>query len=472
VVAATVAIAVAIAVLAAGGLAGLALVGGRDEKAAPANEYPSAWDPRVTDLVAFVERERGLTFKHPVFIDFLDEATFRKAMTQDESSDEPDEAEIKSTTALLRAVGFLSGDVDLTAAGEELAGDGIVGAYVPEIERVAIRGENLDDARRATLVHELTHVLQDQHFDIGTYRSDEKRTSGEIAAYTAAVEADAEDVEDAWTASLPAAARETMNAAREARSADADFKGVPEVFVELLGFPYAFGPTFLHAVEARDGAAGRNRLFTEPPRSEEHILLPQTYLDNQPVQPVKVPGLMGKEKAVDRGDVGMLSLLVMLAERVDFGQAWAAVQGWSGDAYVAFDRAGTTCVRARVEFDEPAQAQRFTGVFDTWAKGRPATYLRDEKSVVFESCDPGTAASGRAEGHVSGIEGLGLREAVIGSLKQGGAPPEAAACVGDGLLERLTADRVAVSFRADAKPDAALVREIQGTIVQLLPSCR
>lgn len=73
---ATVVIAVAIAVLAAGGVAGLVVVGGRDEKASGRkNEYPSAWDPRVTDLVAFVERERGLRFEHPVAIDFLDEAT-------------------------------------------------------------------------------------------------------------------------------------------------------------------------------------------------------------------------------------------------------------------------------------------------------------------------------------------------------------------------------------------------------------
>ena len=473
ILAVTVVIAVAISLLGAAGLAGLVIVGGREEKAsAPVNEYPSAWDPRVTDLVAFVERERGLTFKHPVLIDFLDEATFRRVMIAGESADEPDEAEIKSTTALLRAVGFLSGDVDIMAAGEELAGDGIIGAYVPEVERVVLRGESLDDAGRATLVHELTHVLQDQHFDIGSYRSDDRRTSGEVAAYTAAVEADAEDIEEAWTAALPAAARDALLAAQEARSAGADYTNVPEVFIELMGFPYAYGPTFLHAVEAQGGAPARNRLFTDPPTSEEHILLPQSYLDHQPVLPVKVPGLMGKEKGVDQGDVGMLSLLVMLTERVDFGVAWPAVQGWAGDAYVAFERAGATCVRARVEFDEPAQAQRFVGVFGAWAKGRPATYTRNEKAVVFESCDPGTAAAGRAGDHVSGIDGLGLREAVIGSLTEGGASPKTAACVGDGLLERMTADRIADIFRAKAKADAALVREIQGNIVQLLPGCQ
>jgi hypothetical protein len=463
----TVVLAVAIALLGSGGIAGVVVVGGR-------SDHPKAWDPRVTELVAFVERERGLTFEHPVRIDFLGEDAFRKLMTESETPEEVDEAEVSSTEALLRAVGFMSGVVDVAAAGEELAGDGVVGAYIPEEERVFVRGETLDDSRRATLVHELTHVLQDQQFGIGTYRSENGRTSGEIAAYTAAVEADAEDVEEAWIATLSEAARERLDSPERGTSDSTDFKGVPEVFVELLAFPYVFGPPFLHAVEAKDGEAGRNRLFVEPPKSEEHILLPQTYLDRQPVQKVGAPGLRPGELAlsVGEGDVGMLSLLVMLAERVDFGAAWPAVQGWAGDAYVAFDRAGTTCVRADVQFDTAPQAKRFSDTFTSWAKDRPAHAIHNERSVLFESCDPGSAAPGRAEGHVSGIQGLALREAVIKGTEAGGIPPKAAVCITDGLLERMTADRIATSFRDGVQVDRALTGEIQRTVTQLVPGCR
>ena len=477
--------AVAVAMLCAAGVAGIAVVGGRDGDGAKSAKsaksakkapivHPATWDPRVTELVAFVERERGLTFKHPVRIDFLDEAAFRKEMTESDSPDEADEAEIKSTTALLRAVGYLSGDVDILAAGDELAGDGVIGSYDPEEKRVAIRGETIDDSRRATIVHELTHVLQDQHFGIGDYRSDDKRTSGEVAAHTAAIEADAEDVEAAWEATLPAAARDALAATRKASSAESDFKGVPDVFVELMGFPYVFGPPFLQAVEKQEGPAGRNRLLTEPPKSEEHILLPQSYLERQVVRRVKAPGLMGKEKAVPdgEGDIGMLSLLVMLAERLDFGVAWPAVQGWAGDAYVAFERDGATCVRASVQFDKPEQAGRFSNAFGTWAKGRPASHVRNETSVVFDSCDPGVAAPGRAEGHVSGIEGLSLREGIVAGIEGGPISHTTAECITDGLLERLTADRVAVNVRAGAKADQAFTREIQRNVAELVPGCR
>src|SRR5207249_1518696 len=33
--------------------------------------YPKAWDPKVADLVKFIETERGMTFDHPVYIDYM-----------------------------------------------------------------------------------------------------------------------------------------------------------------------------------------------------------------------------------------------------------------------------------------------------------------------------------------------------------------------------------------------------------------
>lgn len=466
---ATLLLGVAIITLAASGIASAVVVNGRDR-------YPDQWDPRVTDLVAFVERERGLTFQHPVRIDFLDDAAFRDEVTDTEAPDAQGRAEIKSAEAMLRAVGLLSGPVDILAAGNELAGDGIVGLYDDEDERVLIRGEVVDDERRSTLVHELTHVLQDQSFDLGDYE-DEERTSGELAAYTAVVEADASDVEDAWRETLPAAARESLAAAEEKSSPSTDFKGVPEVFIELLGFPYAFGPDFLQAVVDKDGVAGRNRLFTEPPTTEEQILLPDTYLSRQGAQEVKTPVLKDGEKAIQdsEDDFGMLSLLVMMGERIDFGVAWPAVNGWAGDAVVAFERAGTTCVRSEVVFDTVPQAERFGNAFAQWSKGRPATQARNDRSVLFESCDPGTAAAGgRADDHVSGIEGLALREGIVAGLQEEGIPPKVAACTADGLLARMTADRISAIDRVLTKDprnkEAQL--EIQRTVAEVIPGCR
>ncbi len=45
-----------------------------EESSAPL--YPAVWDDRVVELVTFVETERGLTFFHPVDVQFLAEPDF------------------------------------------------------------------------------------------------------------------------------------------------------------------------------------------------------------------------------------------------------------------------------------------------------------------------------------------------------------------------------------------------------------
>ena len=68
-----------------------------------------------------------------------------------------------------------------------------------------MRGTDLTDVDvRITLVHELTHALQDQRFDL-TKLDDTVETEGEDFALTALVEGDATSVEDDYLFSLPQA---------------------------------------------------------------------------------------------------------------------------------------------------------------------------------------------------------------------------------------------------------------------------
>jgi hypothetical protein len=166
------------------------------------------------------------------------------------------------------------------------------------------------------------------------------------------------------------------------------------------------------------------------------------------------------------GDFGMLSLLVVLAERVPWTDAWDAGQGWGGDSVVAFRRGGDTCVRADVSFDDQPSAGRFDSTFAEWAKGLPARSSRTGDTVQWESCDPGTkgpAASGAASERVSGITGLALRRSIAQEFESSGAPHDTAYCVADGLLRRLGAQRVSeLDTLLQSNPnDAGAVREVQ-----------
>jgi hypothetical protein len=404
--------------------------------------HPSRWDDRVLDLVAFVEEERGLEFAHPVHIDFLAEDEFREVVTEHEELDDQELAELQAYEAVLRAVGLASGAIDLLDVHDTLLGEGVVGLYRFEDQRIVLRGQELDDHRRSTLVHELTHALQDQHFGIGDL---EPATSGEAAALLAVIEADAVLVEDAWRATLPDRAQEQLDAGEAGFIEDMDLDGVPEVFVELMSFPYVFGPAFLEAVIEERGQEGRDAAFVDPPTTEQHIVLPATYLDGRAPREVPSPDLAPSEEAIPdtEDDFGMLSLLVVLAERVEYSTSWAAVQGWAGDAMVAFHREGRVCIRVDVAFDAESQAARFAATFAEWAAGMPAAHHHDGDTVRFESCDPGVEADqARAAGHVSGIQGLGLRLVIAESFAEDGVDGSEAYCIADGMIAELTANRV------------------------------
>jgi hypothetical protein len=465
---------VLVVVLAGAGLAVWSLLrGGVD--------HPDEWDERVADLVAFVEEERGLDFEHPVHVDFLSGDEFREEVTAREELDDDEQAELETTTAMLRAVGLVSGDVDLLDIGDQLVGEGVAGFYRFEDERIVVRGDDIDDTLRATVVHELVHALQDQHFGIGDVEHD---TSGESAAFTAFVEADAMQVEQAWIDSLPADRRQEVERARLADAEGIEFDEVPEVFVELMGFPYVFGPMFLDAVLEERGQEGRDALFTDPPTTEEHIVRPQSYLDGELPEEVPTPEPRDGGVVVEdsEGDFGMLSLLVVLAERVEFEDAWRAVRGWAGDATVAHDVERTvggeaapalTCIDTEVVFETAGDAAHFGDVFDTWADGLPAEQVTSGRTVRWGSCDPGVDADlSRAPGHVSGIQGLALLRGIEMGFTAGGVPADVAECTAEALIDEVgAAQLMELETTAEGDLDEDAVADVQASVLEVMGSC-
>ena len=89
-----------------------------------------------------------------------------------------DEADLARSEAQLRAVGLVAGGVDLLDSVSDLQQSGVLAYYDPKRERITVRGKELDVARRVTLAHELTHALQDQHFDLESLQRAARRRAG------------------------------------------------------------------------------------------------------------------------------------------------------------------------------------------------------------------------------------------------------------------------------------------------------
>lgn len=422
------------------GLAGVVLLDQmKDKDAGPA--YPKEWDARILPYVRIAEKQRGLTFLHPVAVRFLSDKDFEKTVTTDRSKLDKDERkEIEQFEGLFRALGLLGGNVDLFDAFNDARGSGTLAYYSSEDHEVVVRGHGVTRLGRPTVVHELTHVLQDQHFGIGDRldrlnKANEKHVSTEYDVYDAIVEGDASRVEADYVKTLPAKQRRAF-AADQQRESKSAYRGIPKVVVTMISSPYALGQAMVSTAAANGGNSAVDALFRDPPTHDSVLLDPLAGLAT-PDQPAKVevPDLRSGEKEFESGEFGALSLYFMLAEHMPVLDALAAVDGWNGDSFVAFDRAGTTCVRSAVRGDTGADTARLFAALRTWAAGSPgssAQVRRDGALVRYESCDPGSKAASRGrDASVRALQTVSIRGELGAGFVKGGLPTEAARCTAD-----------------------------------------
>jgi hypothetical protein len=368
--------------------------------------HPDEWDPRVADLAAFVEGERDLLFEHPVYVDFLSPSEYTDATTADEDSiDDAGRKELDRYASELRAFGLASGKLDLFAAFNAVADSGTLAYYDPVDERVRVRGTELTVGLRVTLVHELTHAVQDQHFDLERLYAEDVDNSA-ATAYRALIEGDALRVEEAYTAGKLTEAEQADYAEEYASELDdsvASTADVPPYVSASFGVPYLLGQPFVMMLSNEGGNTAVDDAFTSPPDTEEHLFDPASYLAKEEGEDLDL-GLDKDIEVLDDGPFGSPSWYLMLAERIDPMVAFNATLGWDGDSYATFKRDGRSCVRAAFAGDSPDDEAQMAAALEQWAAAMPgglAEAIDIDGHPGLESCDPGEdvdmALTGRSE---------------------------------------------------------------------------
>jgi hypothetical protein len=353
--------------------------------------HPDAWDPRVMDLVAFVERERGLTFEHPVFIDFLPAEEIARQMRAAVSA--PDGQALAAAarqTSELRALGLISGDVDLLESAGTLTAEGVIAFYDPVSERITAPDEEMGPRQRSVMVHELTHVLQDQHFDLD--RTEQAAPAPDT--YRALVEGDASRIEQRYVEQLSAEEQQAVYSDNDA--AYDEYQVATEAIAPTLdafqAAPYLLGEGMVNTLVDFDGQAGIDALLRRPPRSDELLLDPSHYRGNGSVVEVSAPSVVAGEEVVDQGTLGPLAWYLMLVEVTDSATAIEAAFGWGGDAYVMVANGEQNCVRMNYRGDTKDDLRELHAALDQWAAAAPA--IRRDVALVGDelrvtACDPG-----------------------------------------------------------------------------------
>lgn len=433
-------------------------------------DHPSKWDPRVAELVTFVEKERDLRFEHPVEVLFMAPKSFEKTLQTDESTlTADDRKEIEDAAATLRALGLIGADVDLVKSTSDIQSTGTLAYYSFDDKKIRVRGTKLTPGVRVTVAHELTHVLQDQHFDLTRIQaqrdSENNDQAGDVLRGLA--EGDAERIQNAYYDTLNDADRKEADAEEDTSSNSFEEDKYPAVLTALFGAPYALGSQLVSIIHTKKGASGIDAAFTKPPRFDHALLDPLGYLAGETGKTLATPTLAKTEKEVDHGGFGAFSLYLTLAQRLDLKKAMATADAWAGDSYVSYRSSGRVCVRVDFAGHDPGGTDLIATALAEWVAAGPAggaEVKRAGGAVVLQACDVKGATTPNTNVKVDDLFALPVARAQIGELvlQQRGTIAQAR-CYAGAAVAAFTIEQL----QADELPPAEMQR-----LQQIGESCR
>ena len=399
------------------------------------SKYPSKWDARIAPIATEVSALRGLTFEHPVSVHFLAPTDFEKTLAIDQGAlDDDARQQVEQAAAEMRAVGLIGGDVDVLDAYDQAQTSGTLAYYDPTKKEIYVRGETLDVAHRVTLAHELTHVLQDQRFDLQHLREQAAATpNADPDALDAIVEGDAVRIQDDYLAQLSDTEQqqyEQQNGAELDRYTQAS-GSLPEIFSLQMGAPYVYGPYTIRVRLADDGNAAIDRALNGRPLSTRMYVEPGNIDAPAATDDPQIPA--AAEALGDASNFSAFDAFVMLGARVDAYVALRAADAVAGGRAQTYRRAdGKVCVQATLATPGALGHGALLNGLNSWATGLPGTVVADgDGSVAFTSCDPGTAAATPAPEAITAAEQLlALRGELTAEIAEQGADEDAAALFG------------------------------------------
>ncbi len=374
---------------------------------------------QIEKILSDVAKLRDLPVKRPIQIGVLDRSQLEKTLAKQINEEIPAN-KIKGETALYRQLGMLPKDFNYQKFMVDLYTEQIGGFYDPKTRELnLIKGTPLTGLDQQMLIaHELTHALQDQHYELQKYLSQGSENDDQNLARTSLIEGDAtvtameyiqQRAENKPVQGLFEMLGSVVNSARQMQSFE-KFRSAPKFIQESLTFPYDQGSQFVNAFR-QDGWSWSDikLLYTNPPNATEHILHPSTYLEGQAPQPVNF-SLKNyfKGSTVLTGSVwGELSYRQYLAHHLDWREAKDAAQGWQGDRYEVLETPQGKVYGFFSRWDNPEEAKAF---FSAWRK----SLSKREYSASGMTATGGQIRS--KDNHILWAEQKGASVAIIENL--------------------------------------------------------
>ena len=244
----------------------------------------------------------------------------------------------------LRRQGLIPESMDFEQTMLDLLEEQVAGFYDPTTRSLFVSSWVPRETLNPIMAHEITHALQDQHFDLLRFVRRQRGRGDQQLAATSVTEGDATLVMLLYALGpagflLRGLADPDVLFARDRVSSHSTprLAAAPRALRDSLIFPYRYGFGLCLRAYQSGGFRAVDDLLRTPPMSTEQVLHPDKLAAREPPVdiPVSIPISMQRDWIAVADDTqGELGLRLFAALAADDTTAAAAAAGWGGDRAV------------------------------------------------------------------------------------------------------------------------------------------
>ena len=304
----------------------------------------------VDEVCRDVARLRELNFKRPVPLKMWSREEVEKFVLG-ELDKQWTKDEFAADERTFKVLGLLPGGYDLRRELVALYREQVAGLYRPDIDdMILVKIDWLQGMTKILLAHELTHALQDQHFDLGRLIEKSTHTFDRDFTILSVVEGGATIIMQDYMTEGHVDRWELLKSGFKGLFTTGSMKlfGAPPLIRHMLLSPYLYGTGFVNHFR-RGGWQRINRIYGEFPLSAEQIMHPKKYYPRRDF-PQRIDFalpwqqtlslLRGKGTDTTLGEIGVLALVEswgqLLKDEELRGSAEKVAAGWDGDRLMSW----------------------------------------------------------------------------------------------------------------------------------------
>jgi hypothetical protein len=315
-----------------------------------------------------------------------------------EMDEDKNPAERNADARSAEAFGLIPKGFNLDNFMVDLLTEQIAGLYDPKAREFYIADWIPIDDQRMVMAHELTHALQDQHFQIEMWEKAARPNDDAELAREAVLEGSAMAAMIDYllqgkgysVVDIPAI-DPSMFAGDMSQSPK--LQEAPPFLRDSMVFPYFGGLTFSTAILKSARWKGLSAVFERPPVSTQQIMHPALYKSGKAPVAVTMPSfqkLLGPDWAkLDENVMGEFGWMEILKQFLGENIAKPLAAAWGGDRYALYEQKQTKrlVLVARLHLDNEEDARQFFTQYSAALEKKHGTHENESRVPNFLSFD-------------------------------------------------------------------------------------